>query len=226
MSQRAQHRESLKMEQDSDNSRDEVSPDLASASPLVCLGWHRHFHAYAGPPYMCVLGCFEPRLTYASTLLPGKDCTPPPSVVKLPLSAPVSPPEARVENYGDFRHYNTPWLPRGQYCRWCAKNSSASRCGPRRWVPDVSNAVVKDLGERACRLGTVGCGSGYCGKGPMPCQVLHKVASMPFCCSLQLLLSTVWPNVQHGAGATNEIFIPIHQCTHVPYVHEQLSAKL
>ena len=46
MSQRAQHRESLKMEQGSDDSRDEVSPGLASASPLVCFGCYRHVHTY------------------------------------------------------------------------------------------------------------------------------------------------------------------------------------
>ena len=89
---------------------------------------------------MCVLGCFEPLLTHACTLLPGKDYTPPPSVVKLSSSAPVSPPEARVENYGDVRCSNTPWLPTGQYCRWCAKGSSISRCDMRGWILSASNA--------------------------------------------------------------------------------------
>ena len=39
------------------------------------------------------------------------------------------------------------------------------------------------------------------------------------------MLPTTGPNVQHGAGAANGIFIPIRRYTGVLYVHAQLSAK-
>ena len=38
-------------------------------------------------------------------------------------------------------------------------------------------------------------------------------------------LSTARPNVQHGAGAANGIFIPIRRYIGVLYMHAQLSAK-
>ena len=50
--------------------------------------------------------------------------------------------------------------------------------------------------------------------------MLHAVLLQPL-----WRLSTARPNVQHGAGATNGIFIPIRRYTRVLCVHAQLSAK-
>ena len=50
--------------------------------------------------------------------------------------------------------------------------------------------------------------------------MLHAVLLQP-----PWRLSTARPNVQHGAGAANGIFIPIRRYTRVLCVHAQLSAK-